>query len=161
MKLSTRSRYGARLILDMAEHYREGPIQLRVIAKRQGIPVKYLEQIIIPLKKASYVTSVRGYKGGHLLAKEPEQITLGEIVKLLEGGLKLTRCTDNPETCERAETCVMRLLWEEATGAMYEKLNGVTFADLVLMVRAQKKNGSAQRIPDRDLNDENNLHCHK
>jgi Rrf2 family transcriptional regulator, iron-sulfur cluster assembly transcription factor len=149
MKLSTRSRYGARLMLDMAIHHTEGPIQLRLIAKRQGIPVKYLEQIVIPLKKASYVTSVRGYRGGHMLAKEPEQITLGEIVALMEGGLKLTRCTDNPETCERAETCVMRLLWQEATEAMYEKLNAVTLANLVKMVRSFEKDDFPSAISEK------------
>ena len=99
MKLSTRSRYGTRLMLELSEHYQEGPIQLRTIAKRQGIPIKYLEQIIIPLKKAGYVTSVRGYKGGHMLAKPPQEITTGEIVALLEGGRRLTVCTDHPETC--------------------------------------------------------------
>ena len=86
MKLSTRSRYGTRLMLDMAEHYNEGPIQLGVIAKRQNIPVKYLEQIIIPLKKANYVKSVRGNRGGHMLAKPPDAISVGEIVDLMEGG---------------------------------------------------------------------------
>ena len=139
MKLSTRSRYGTRLMLDMAEHHEEGPIRLRTIAKRQAIPAKYLEQIVIPLKKASYVTSVRGYKGGHMLARRPQEITVGEIVALLEGGRKLTSCSDHPEVCERAAICVTRLLWQEATEAMYEKLNAVTLADLVMMVRAHGK----------------------
>jgi Rrf2 family transcriptional regulator, iron-sulfur cluster assembly transcription factor len=136
MKLSTRSRYGTRLLLDMAEHYQEGPIQLRTIAKRQGIPLKYLEQIIIPLKKAGYVASVRGYKGGHMLAGPPEEIMVGEIVALMEGGCRLAVCTENPGTCERAGICVTRWLWKEAAEAMYEKLNAVTLADLVRMVRS-------------------------
>jgi Rrf2 family transcriptional regulator, iron-sulfur cluster assembly transcription factor len=142
MKLSTRSRYGTRLMLELSEHYQEGPIQLRTIAKRQGIPIKYLEQIIIPLKKAGYVTSVRGYKGGHMLAKHPREITTGEIVALLEGGRRLTVCADHPETCERAVTCVTRWLWKEATEAMYEKLNAVTLADLVMMVLGHGKDGA-------------------
>jgi Rrf2 family transcriptional regulator, iron-sulfur cluster assembly transcription factor len=135
MKLSTRSRYGTRLMLDMAEHHQEGPIRLRTIANRQGIPVKYLEQIIIPLKKAGYVTSVRGYKGGHMLAKHPGEITVGEIVALMEGGRKLAFCTDNPERCERSGTCVTRWLWKEATEAMYERLSAVTLTDLVSMIQ--------------------------
>ena len=73
MKLSAKSRYGTRLMLDMAQHYQEGPIHLATVAKRQGISVKYLEQIIIPLKKANYVKSVRGPKGGHTLAKPPHR----------------------------------------------------------------------------------------
>ena len=86
MKLSTRSRYGTRMLLDMAKHYNQGPVQLGDIAKRQNISMKYLEQIIIPLKRAHYVESVQGPKGGHLLAKPPEQITVAEIVTLLEEG---------------------------------------------------------------------------
>lgn len=141
MKLSTRSRYGTRLMLDMAENYQGGPIQLGVIAKRQGIPVKYLEQIIIPLKKAGYVTSVRGYKGGYMLAKSPEEVTVGEIVVLLERGLELTACTDFPASCERAEQCVMRRVWQQATEAMYLKLNEFTFAALIRMMKAGEQNG--------------------
>jgi len=132
MKLSTRSRYGTRLILDMAIHYNDGPIRLGAIAKRQGIPLKYLEQIIIPLKKADYIHSVRGPKGGHLLAKPPEAITVGEVVSLLEGGIKLTKCTEQPRTCGRSEFCVTRFLWQEATAAIHQRLDQVTFADLVL-----------------------------
>ena len=71
MKLSTRSRYGTRLMLELAEHYQKGPLHLSTIALQQGISVKYLEQIIIPLKKANYIQSVRGPKGGHILAKPP------------------------------------------------------------------------------------------
>ncbi len=73
-----------------------GPIHLANVAKRQGISVKYLEQIIIPLKKANYIQSVRGPKGGHILAKPPEEITMGEIVALLEDGASLAACSDNP-----------------------------------------------------------------
>ena len=89
MKLSTRSRYGTRMLLDMAQHYNQGPVQVGDIAKRQGISVKYLEQIIIPLKRAGYVKSARGPKGGHALARRPEEITVGEIVALLEKGCLL------------------------------------------------------------------------
>jgi Rrf2 family transcriptional regulator, iron-sulfur cluster assembly transcription factor len=136
MKLSTRSRYGTRLVLDMAEHYNEGPIRLGAIAKRQEISVKYLEQLIIPLKKAAYVKSVRGSRGGHMLARAPEEITVGEIVALLEGGLRLTECTEKPEVCNRSEACVTRLLWKDATQAMLEKLNSITLSDLVKQTRS-------------------------
>ena len=101
MKLSAKSRYGTRLMLDMAQHYDDGPIHLANVARRQGISVKYLEQIIIPLKKANYIQSVRGPKGGHQLARPPEEITVGEIVALLEEGTTLAECSDNDESCER------------------------------------------------------------
>jgi Rrf2 family transcriptional regulator, iron-sulfur cluster assembly transcription factor len=143
MKLSTRSRYGTRLMLDMAQRYREGPIQLGAIAKRQDISVKYLEQLIIPLKKAQYVKSVRGVKGGHMLAKSPDAITVGEIVALLEGGVRLTDCTEDPEVCERSDKCLTRLVWKEATQAIYEKLNSITLSDLLKMERSERENTGA------------------
>lgn len=131
MKLSTRSRYGTRLMLDMAENYNNGPIHLMKIAQRQGISVKYLEQIIIPLKRAQYVKSVRGPKGGHTLAKPPEEITVGEIVALLEDGVSLVECSYNEAVCARADICPTRYLWREAAQAMFAKLNSITLADLL------------------------------
>jgi Rrf2 family protein len=131
MKLSTRSRYGTRMLLDLAQHYEQGPVQLGDIAKRQNISLKYLEQIIIPLKKAHYVESVRGPKGGHLLAKPPEQITVGEIVALLEEGTSLVECTEHAELCERAPNCPTRLIWQEAAQAMFDRLQTITLANLL------------------------------
>jgi len=118
-------------MLDMAQNYQDGPLHLTSIANRQGISVKYLEQIIIPLKKAQYVKSVRGPKGGHALARPPEEITVGEIVALLEDGVNLVECSERPESCGRAENCVTRHIWREAAGAMFAKLNSITLADLV------------------------------
>jgi Rrf2 family protein len=135
MKLSTRSRYGTRLMLDMAQHYRQGPLQLGDIAKRQEVSVKYLEQIIIPLKKARYIESVRGRKGGHTLTKPPEEITVGEIVALLENGNCLVECAKDTAVCERADICPTRFLWKEAYEAMFDRLEAVTLADLVERAR--------------------------
>ena len=131
MKLSTRSRYGTRMMLDMAQHCKEGPVQIGDIARRQEISVKYLEQLIIPLKKANYIKSVRGPKGGHMLAKSPEEITVGEIVNLLEGGINLIDCIENPDTCNRSNICLTRGVWQEATEAMYDKLNSITLSELI------------------------------
>ena len=133
MKLSTRSRYGTRMLVDMAQHYDEGPIQVGDIAKRQAISVKYLEQIIIPLKKAGYVKSVRGAKGGHVLTKSPGEITVGEIVALLEKGTMLVECAERPEVCHRSDNCLTRPLWTEAANALFARLSAVTLADLVKM----------------------------
>ncbi len=131
MKLSTRSRYGTRLILDMAQHHGKTPIQLGEIARRQNISLKYLEQIIRPLKRAHYIKSFRGSKGGHMLNKPPDQITVGEVVALLEGGSILTHCSKNPEECSRADKCPTRYLWLEASNALFARLNQITFADLL------------------------------
>lgn len=130
MKLSTRSRYGTRLMIDLARHAENGPVQLGDIARRQDISVKYLEQLIIPLKKARLITSVRGPKGGHMLARPPQEITVGEIVNVLEKGIDLAKCGVNPGICERSENCKTRYLWNIATQAISDKLNSVTLSDV-------------------------------
>ena len=131
MKLSTRSRYGARILVDLARHTDQGPVQIGEISKRQDISVKYLEQLIRPLKQASMVTSVRGPKGGHLLAKNPKTITLGQIVRLFEGQTELVECISNPEQCNMSDDCQVRLAWKEATRVLYEKLDSTTISDLM------------------------------
>ena len=133
MKLSTRSRYGTRMMLDLAQHYDQGPIQMSEIAKRQDISAKYLEQLIIPLKKARFIKSVRGPKGGHMLAAPPEEITIGEIVQVLEGGIDLSECIENPDMCNRSGSCLARGVWEEATKAMFDKLNSITLYKMIEM----------------------------
>ena len=131
MKLSTRSRYGTRILVDLARHNNQGPVQIGEISKRQDISVKYLEQLIRPLKQANLVESVRGPKGGHMLAKKPETITLGQIVRLFEGQSDLVKCVSNPETCNMADDCQVRLAWKDATRVLYEKLDSTTIADLM------------------------------
>ena len=131
MKLSTRSRYGARILVDLARHNGQGPVQIGEISKRQDISVKYLEQLIRPLKQASMVTSVRGPKGGHVLAKNPKNITLGQIVRLFEGQTELVECISKPEQCNMSDDCQVRLAWKEATRVLYEKLDSTTISDLM------------------------------
>ena len=131
MKLSTRSRYGARILVDLARHNNQGPVQIGEISKRQDISVKYLEQLIRPLKQANLVESVRGPKGGHMLAEKPDKITLGQIVRLFEGQSDLVECVSNPETCNMADDCQVRLAWKDATRVLYEKLDSTTIADLM------------------------------
>ena len=131
MKLSTKSRYGTRLMLDMVKHNDGNAVQLSEIAKRQDISVKYLEQIIIPLKKAKYIKGIRGARGGYVLKKAPKDISVGEIVALMEGGETICECTENPKSCKKAKTCMTRQMWIDASRAMFGKLNSVTFADLM------------------------------
>ena len=144
MKLSTKTRYGTRMILDMAQHYGQGAIQLGEIASRQNISLKYLEQIIRPLKEADYIDSFRGAKGGHILSKPPEEITVGEIVAVLEGGDTLIHCDKDPEDCERVDTCLTRYLWMEAATAMFQRLSSITFADLITL----KKDVCTEKVID-------------
>ena len=116
----------------MAEYYGKGPIKLKVIATRQNISVKYLEQIVRPLKSANYIKGFCGPKGGHILSKPPDQITVGEIVALLEGSSFLTHCSNGSKFCTRSEKCLTRNLWIEASRVLFDYLNQVTFADLLL-----------------------------
>jgi Rrf2 family iron-sulfur cluster assembly transcriptional regulator len=131
MKLSTRSRYGARILVDLARHKDQGPVQMSEISKRQNISVKYLEQLIRPLKQANLVTSVRGPKGGHLLAKNPEDISLGQVVRLFEGQADLVECISFPEKCPMSDDCQLRLAWRDATEVLYEKLDATTISVLM------------------------------
>jgi Rrf2 family iron-sulfur cluster assembly transcriptional regulator len=141
MKLSTRSRYGVRILVDLARNSNQGPVQMGEISKRQDISVKYLEQLIRPLKQANMVNSVRGPKGGHRLTKKPEDITLGQIVRLFEGQSELVECISNPEKCSMSDDCQVRLAWEDATKVLYEKLDSTTIADLVEGNNSDEKNG--------------------
>ena len=131
MKLSTRSRYGVRILVDLARHKDQGPVQIGEISKRQDISVKYLEQLIRPLKQANLVTSVRGPKGGHLLAENPEKISLGQVVRLFEGQTDLVECISHPEKCPMSDDCQVRLAWQDATKVLYEKLDATRISDLM------------------------------
>lgn len=131
MKLSTRSRYGVRILLELALHLGEGPLQVSVISKRQGIPVKYLEQLIRTLKKAQLVSSVRGPKGGHEMSCHPKEVSLGDLVRLFEGQEDLVACISSPDNCPKSADCKVRIAWQEATNAMFEKLDAISIADLM------------------------------
>ena len=131
MKLSTKSRYGTRILLELARHRNLGPLSNGMISKNQNIPVKYLEQLIRTLKQAGLVTSIRGPKGGHTISKAPEVIMLGEIVRLFETQADLVACISAPENCEMSDDCKVRLAWEEATRALFEKLDKISIADLL------------------------------
>jgi Rrf2 family protein len=131
MRLTTRSRYGTRLVLDIAQNQDKGPVSVSQISKRQDISVKYLEGLIWELKKAGYIDSVRGAKGGHLLNKAPEHITIAEIVDVLEGNSHLVECDPEDNPCPRAENCPTRRLWKDVEQLVYDKLSSVTIKDLM------------------------------
>lgn len=131
MKLSKRSRYGTRIILELARHYGKDPVQVSEIARIQKIPVKFLEQLIRILKQADLISSVRGSKGGHQLKKRPDKITVGQIVRHLEGQTDLVECVSMPEKCKMSDECRVRSVWMDATEAMYKTLDGITIAELI------------------------------
>ena len=133
MKVSTKGRYGLRAMLDMALHQNEGPMAVHIVAERQGLSDRYLEQLMVPLKKAGLVKSVRGPQGGYVLAKEPRDITVGEIIRALEGPIAPVDCVSEeyPEECERAEFCVARLIWSKVRDSIAEVLDSFSLEDLV------------------------------
>jgi Rrf2 family cysteine metabolism transcriptional repressor len=131
MRLSTRGRYGTRLMVDLAQHYAEGPIPLAEIAKRQDLSAKYLEQLIMLLKGAGLIRSVRGRRGGYVLAKKPAQISVGEIVEALEGKLSLVDCVLDPDLCYRAEECPTRDIWVGITDVVKKELYSLSLGDIL------------------------------
>ena len=131
MKISTRGRYGTRMMLDLAAHHDQGPTPLREIAKRQDLSVKYLEQLIIPLKAAGYIRSVRGARGGYTLARKPDKISVGQIIQVLEGGLSLVDCVDDARVCEREKNCPTRDIWLRMSERLMEELSSLTLRDVL------------------------------
>jgi Rrf2 family protein len=138
MKLSTRARYGVRLMLVLATNYPKGPIFLKSIAAEEELSEKYLSRIVILLRAADLVNSVRGAHGGYNLSRDPSQITLKEIIDALEGNITLVDCVKNPATCLRSPRCVTRDIWEIISGNIAETLHAITLADLVEKVVLKK-----------------------
>ena len=131
MRLSTRTRYGIRAMLELAENVGRGPLQLRIIAHRQDISVKYLDQLMAILKSAGFVRSIRGAKGGYMLAKAPDQIKLSDVFSCLEGPVVTVECTENENYCARSADCVARQVWTQLQEAVMAVLQSITFKDLV------------------------------
>ena len=131
MKLSTRSRYGTRALLELALSKGEGPVLLKEIAKKQQISLPYLEHLVSPLIAGGIIRSVKGPKGGIYLAKTPEEIKLSEVMQLLEGSVAPVDCVNDPGTCDRSDFCVTREIWSELKEAMEGVLGSTTIQDLV------------------------------
>lgn len=133
LRISKASTHGVRAIFDMA-YYREGaPVAHgNVIAERQGIPPRYLALILIKLKRAGLINSTRGAEGGYCLARSPDEITVGDVIRATEGAVNLVFCIDpsGSKRCGRAQGCVARDVWAEASQRMMRFFDSVTLADL-------------------------------
>lgn len=131
MKLSTKGRYGVAAMYDLAMHYGQGPISLKSVAQRQGISEHYLEQLMGSLRKAGYVQSVRGAQGGYTLTREPNQITVGDIIRVMEGPTAPVDCliTGGCER-DRAGICVTRGVWAKVRDSIDQVLDSISLADL-------------------------------
>jgi len=138
MKLSTRTRYGVRAVIELAAHEGRKPVQLKVIAERQDISVKYLEQLMTALRQGGIVRSIRGARGGYILAKPPNQITLSEVFHCLEGPVITAECVEDEDYCQRAADCAARLLWIQVEEAIKNVLDSVTVQDLIDRVKDKR-----------------------
>lgn len=134
MKISTKGRYGVAAMYDLAMHYGEGPVALKSVAQRQKISEHYLEQIISTLRKAGYVKSIRGAQGGYTLTREPNRISVGDIIRIMEGPIVLVDCllpdTGDTDCCERAGICVTRGVWAKVCDSITQVLDSISLADL-------------------------------
>ena len=133
MKLSTKGRYAARLMLDLAIYYGKGPILIKDIAERQEVSDKYLGHLIPSLKAVGLINSARGAHGGYLLAKTPGDITLGEVIQAAEGNLAIVECVAAPSVCGRIDFCVTRDIWKGISEKIMELLDSITLEDMVEM----------------------------
>lgn len=132
MKISTKGRYALRMLVDLAEHKDEGYIALKDIAKRQDISKKYLEQIVSVLNKPDILKTNRGYQGGYQLAKSPDKYTVGDILRITEGGLAPVACLDQEENmCERSSYCTTLFIWEGLYKTVNEYLDSITLQDIL------------------------------
>lgn len=132
MKISTKGRYALRMLVDLAEHRGEGFIALKDIAKRQDISKKYLEQIVSVLNKPDILKTNRGYQGGYQLAKSPEQYTVGDILRITEGGLAPVSCLEQEENlCERVNDCTTLFVWEGLYKTINTYLDSITLQDIL------------------------------
>lgn len=133
MKLSTKGRYGLKAMFELALHHGEGPISLKSIAESQNVSEHYLEQLIATLRRSGLVKSTRGAQGGYMLASEPKDITVGHILRALEGDIAPSQCVvdDDNSNCEMEELCVTRTVWVKIRDSINEVIDSITLEDMI------------------------------
>lgn len=134
MKLSTKGRYGLRAVLDLAVHADEEAVALSQIAERQGISMNYLEQLIAKLKKAGIVNGIRGAQGGYMLAAPAEEISVGDILRALEGDLNPVDCSvvnKGDGICSSSDSCVTKYVWKRISDSINDAVDGIKLSELV------------------------------
>lgn len=144
MKLSTKARYGVRFMTALAREYGQRSLFLKDIAAREEISGKYLSLIVIPLRTAGLINSMRGSHGGYSLARSPGEITLCDIIEALDGETCLVRCVKQPSTCSRAAVCPTRDVWGALGKKIQESLKSITIEELA----QQKKEKNKDNIKD-------------
>lgn len=135
LKISSRTHYGLRAMVELAKTYGSGPLPLSEIARTENLPLAYLEQLVADLRRARLVEGTRGLHGGYCLTRAPAQTTVGDIVRALEGPLSLVECLGDgyePGQCERETDCVSRSMWHQVKQSMEQILDATTLDDLRL-----------------------------
>ncbi|MCJ7563516.1 MAG: Rrf2 family transcriptional regulator [Candidatus Aminicenantes bacterium] len=141
MRLSTKGEYASRAMLELSLHYAEGPVHIRDISAAQDIPERFLEQILLLLKRAGYLRSKKGPHGGYYLAKPPTRISVAEVIRVMDGPLAPIDCVSVTarEFCSREQFCGLKGLWKEVRDAIAKILEKTTFEDLAERTRSAKK----------------------
>ncbi|HHW44532.1 Rrf2 family transcriptional regulator [Desulfofundulus thermobenzoicus] len=132
MRLSTRGHYGLKAMFDLAQHYGVAPVSLKSVAQRQNLSEHYLEQLMAMLRKAGLVRSVRGAQGGYILARDPEKIMVGEVIRILEGPIAPVECVNevDPKECDQADCCISRTVWARVRDSIAQVLDSISLADM-------------------------------
>lgn len=131
MKVTTKARYGINAIFELVLRQGDGPVPIKVIAECQRIPEPYLEQLMNQLRKDGLVDSCRGAQGGYTLSRPPEEITVGQVIRSLEGSVAPVDCLKDGEGCRDGQGCAGRIIWEKIYDSINAVINGITLADLV------------------------------
>ena len=133
MRLSTKGRYGVLAMVELAIQYGQGPVSIKEIAEKQNFSDSYMEQLFSTLKNAQLVKSVRGPRGGYILARDPSDITVGEIIRALEGPIELAECIDGGGklTCVKSPECVTRGLWKDISDSISNIIDNRSLQDLL------------------------------
>lgn len=140
MKLSTKGKYGVKALFELAMYQGTGPMSLKAIAERQGLSEHYLEQLAAPLRKAGLIVSVRGAQGGYTLARPANQISVGDVIRVLEGPIGFTDCSSEGEPCpEGATESVMHSVWANVTRQIIAVIDGITLQDLADQAREKQE----------------------
>ena len=138
MKITYKGDYALKAVLDLALNYNADLVTTKDMAKRIDAPVKFLEQVLLDLKKGKFILSRRGKVGGYMLARTPKLITLAQVLAFIEGPLEPIPCVhDGYKNCTDLKRCVFRPIWQNVSSAIHEVVDNITFEDLVMRVNAQ------------------------
>lgn len=148
MKLSTKGRYGVRAAAELALHYGGSPVSIKTISKEQNLSEYYLEQLFSPLRRANIIRSIRGAQGGYVLCRKPSEITVGDIMRVLEGPIEVADCIDG-YPCDSIDICATKFVWEKIKKSIDEAMNSISLQDIVdNYTRIQQENNGIKIVKD-------------